>query len=94
MSFVQLTNDNKSASAKQVFIEQIQKFNIPQSTADQIFNGLIEHNKQALTKLLDECIKNNSKIAKDIEIIALNMLIGYYKNLESHQMKRGKKKKI
>tara|TARA_R110001606_G_scaffold395664_2_gene568504 strand:+ start:120154 stop:121158 length:1005 start_codon:yes stop_codon:yes gene_type:complete len=74
MSFVQLTNDNKSASAKQVFIEQIQKFNIPQSTADQIFNGLIEHNKQALTKLLDECIKNNSKIAKDIEIIALNQL--------------------
>lgn len=74
MSFVQLANNKKTASSKQVFVEQIQKLNIPQSTAYQIFDGLIEHNKQALTKLLDECINNNSKIARQLEIIAQNQL--------------------
>ena len=74
MSFVQLSDNNKNGSSKQVFVEQIQKFNIDQSTAHQIFDGLIEHNKQALTKLLDECRNCDNKIARELEIIALNQL--------------------
>ncbi|SIS69937.1 hypothetical protein [Neptunomonas antarctica] len=74
MSFVPLANKNKNAPSKQIFVEQIQKFNVPESTAYQIFDGLIEHNKQALTKLLDECMKSNSKIARELQVIALNQL--------------------
>ena len=74
ISFVQLTNKKKNTSAKQIFVEQTQKHNIPQSTACQIFDGLVEHNKQTLINLLDECKSCNSNIARELEIIGLNQL--------------------
>lgn len=74
MSFIQLANKQTNSSSKKVFVAQMKKLNIPELTADQIFNGLIAHNKQALTKLLNECEGSDSKIARELEIIALNQL--------------------
>jgi len=74
ISFLRLTDKTTNATAKQVFAEQMQKFNIPLTIADQIFDGLIEHNRQTLTELLNECKTCNSKIARELEVIALNQL--------------------
>lgn len=74
ISFVQLTNQKKHTSAKKIFVDGMRKINMPQSTAYEIFDGLIEHNRQTLTKFLNECRLCDNYIARELETIALNQL--------------------
>jgi len=52
----------------------MQRFEVSSLVANQIFDGLIEHNRKAYTDFVSECRLSTNKIAKELESIALNQL--------------------
>ena len=74
IDFLELVNNKNKLSPRKVFIDGIRQFDISLLVANQIFDGLIEHNRKAYTDFISECRLSNNKVAKQLESIALNQL--------------------
>jgi hypothetical protein len=74
IDFLELVNNINKPSPREIFINGMQQFDISSLVADQIFDGLIMHNRKAYTDFLSECRLSNNKVAKEFESIALNHL--------------------
>ena len=68
ISFVELSN--KQGNARPIFVKLMQSNNISSTKANEIFDGLIEHNKQVLDAFLAECNKSDGRIIEDLKTIA------------------------
>jgi len=74
ISFLDLSNGKKGSNPREIFITRMAEFNINKTTSNTIFDGLIDHNRKALSSLINECNLINSSIAKQIQLIAANQL--------------------
>lgn len=74
IDFLELVNHKNKQSPRKVFINGIKQFDVTSLVANQIFDGLIEHNRQAYKNFIGECKLSTNKIAKELESIALNQL--------------------
>ena len=74
ISFLELVNNKKTLSPRKLFVERMQPFGLDVANSNAIFDGLIEHNRKALTNLINECKVIDNKIAKDIKLIAISQL--------------------
>jgi hypothetical protein len=74
IDFIELVNKKNKLTPRKIFTDGIQRFNIPLLVANQIFDGLIEHNRKAYSDFVSECRLSNNKVAKELESIALNQL--------------------
>jgi hypothetical protein len=74
ISFLELVSNYKSICPRRKFIDKMGRFGITTLTSNAIFNGLIEHNRQALADLISECTVSHNRIAKELEFIAENQL--------------------
>lgn len=74
ISFLEISNKTGSELPRKDFIEQMQKFNIPQAELIKIFDGLIDHNIKMRKDLIAQSKYCLYKIAKDIEQIAAEQL--------------------
>lgn len=74
IDFVELVNNKNKLSPRKVFIDGLSQFNVTLLVANQIFDGLIEHNRRAYADFISECRLSDNKVAKQLESIALNQL--------------------
>lgn len=74
IDFLELVNNKNKQSPRKVFINGMSQFNVSLLVANQIFDGLIEHNRKAYADFIAECKLSNNKVAKQLESIALNQL--------------------
>jgi hypothetical protein len=74
IDFLELINNKNKQTPRHVFINGMRQFDVSLLVANQIFDGLIEHNRKAYTDLIAECRLSNNKVAKQLECIALNQL--------------------
>jgi hypothetical protein len=74
IDFLELVNKKNKLSPRKIFIDGIQRFEVSSLVANQIFDGLIEHNRKAYTDFVSECRLSTNKVAKELESIALNQL--------------------
>jgi uncharacterized protein YfkK (UPF0435 family) len=74
IDFLELVNKKNKLSPRKIFIDGMQRFEVSSLVANQIFDGLIEHNRKAYTDFVSECSLSTNKIAKELESIALNQL--------------------
>lgn len=74
IDFLELINKKNKLSPRKIFIDGMQRFDVSSLLANQIFDGLIEHNRQVYTDFIIECRLSSNKVAKQLEPIALNQL--------------------
>ena len=74
IDFIELVNKKNKQSPRKIFIDGIQRFEVSKLVANQIFDGLIEHNRKAYTEFISECRLSTNRVAKELESIALNQL--------------------
>jgi hypothetical protein len=74
IDFLELVNNKNKLLPRKVFIDGLSQFNVSLLVANQIFDGLIEHNRKAYTDFINECRLSDNKVAKQLEYIALNQL--------------------
>ncbi len=74
ISFLELVNNKNTLSPRELFAERMQPFGLDVTNSNAIFDGLIEHNRKALTNLINECMVSDNKIAQDIKLIATSQL--------------------
>lgn len=74
IDFLELVNKKNKLSPRKIFIDGMQRFDVSLLVANQIFDGLIEHNRKAYTAFITECNLSTNKVAKELESIALNQL--------------------
>jgi len=74
IDFLELVNFKNKLSPRKIFIDGMQQFHVSSSLANQIFDGLIEHNRKAHADFISECRLSTNKVAKELESIALNQL--------------------
>ncbi|TFW72510.1 MULTISPECIES: hypothetical protein [Methylotenera] len=74
IDFIELVNKKNKQTPRKIFTDGIQRFNVSFLVANQIFDGLIEHNRKAYSNFASECRLSNNKVAKELESIALNQL--------------------
>lgn len=74
IDFLELINKKNKLSPRKIFIDGMQRFDVSSLLANQIFDGLIEHNRQVYTDFISECRLSSNKVAKQLEPIALNQL--------------------
>ena len=74
IDFLELVNHKNKLSPRKVFTGGMQQFDVSLLVANQIFDGLIMHNRKAYTDFLSECRLSTNKVAKELESIALNHL--------------------
>lgn len=74
IAFLELANTQTNLSPRKVFAEQMQEFQISTLNAYAVFDGLVDHNRKVLEDMIDECRRNNSKLAKELELVAINQL--------------------
>jgi len=74
ISFLDLSNGKTGSNPREIFITRMAEFNINKTTSNTIFDGLIDHNRKALSSLINECNLIKSSIAKQIQLIAANQL--------------------
>jgi hypothetical protein len=68
ISFVELFN--KEGNTREIFYELMKAHDISSTKANEIFDGLIEHNKQVLNSFLEACNKSEGRVIKDLKTIA------------------------
>ena len=71
---IELVNNKNKLSPRKVFVDGISQFDVSLLVANQIFDGLIEHNRKAYTDFINECRLSTNKVANQLESIALNQL--------------------
>ncbi len=74
ISFLELVSDRKITSPKKEFADRMHEFHLPANTSNEIFDGLILHNRKALEDMIVECKLSSNTIAKALESIAANQL--------------------
>ncbi len=74
IDFLELVNNKNKLSPRKVFVDGISQFDVSLLVGNQIFDGLIEHNRKAYTDFISECRLSTNKVAKQLESIALNQL--------------------
>lgn len=74
IDFLELVNNRNKQSPRKVFINGMSQFNVSLLVANQIFDGLMEHNRKAYSDFIAECKLSTNKVAKQLEAIALNQL--------------------
>ncbi len=70
LSFVELVNLDAPKLPRQVFLELLTEQGIPISSVNQIFDGLLGHNRQVLQDFLVTCEGAEGKIIQDLKTIA------------------------
>lgn len=74
LSFVEIANLDKPALPRQVFGEVLMVQGLPISTADQLFDGLLEHNRQVLHDFLAACAPATGQHIESLKRIAAYQL--------------------
>ena len=74
IDFLELVKSKSTRLPRKIFIEGMHQFGLSTKVANQIFDGLIEHNRQVYTDFINECRLSTNKVAKELESIALNQL--------------------
>ena len=74
ISFLELVSDGKSTSPRKMFADRMHEFHLTAQCSNQIFDGLIKHNRKALEDVIDECRLSNNRMANVIESIAASQL--------------------
>ena len=74
IDFLELVSNKNKLIPRKVFIDGMKKFDISSLVANQIFDGLIEHNRKTYSDLISECKLSTNKVAKQLESIASNQL--------------------
>lgn len=74
IDFLELVNNKNKLIPRKIFIDGMKNFEIAPLVANQIFDGLIEHNRKTYTDFISECRLTTNKLAKQFESIALNQL--------------------
>ncbi len=74
IAFLELANTKVNLSPRKLFAEQMQKFQVNRSNAYAVFDGLVHHNRKVLEDMIDECRLNDSRLAKELELVATNQL--------------------
>lgn len=74
ISFLELVSDGKITSPKKEFANRMHEFHLPANTSNEIFDGLILHNRKALEDMIVECKLSSNMIAKGLESIAAKQL--------------------
>jgi hypothetical protein len=74
ISFLELVSDGKITSPRKEFADRMHEFHLPAHTSNEIFDGLIIHNRKALEDMIVECKLSSNRIAKELESIAVKQL--------------------
>lgn len=70
LSFVELVNLDEPNHPRQVFLELLMEQGIPISSVNQIFDGLLEHNREVLQDFLKACEGEEGLIIQNLKTIA------------------------
>lgn len=74
IDFLELVNRKNKLSPRKIFIDGMQQFDVSSLVSNQIFEGLIEHNRKVYNDFITEGNSSTNKIAKELVSIALNHL--------------------
>ena len=55
LSFVALANQKNPSQPRKTFVELMKVNGMPKAVANNLFDGLLEHNRQVLSELIQEC---------------------------------------
>jgi hypothetical protein len=74
LSFVELVNLDEPNLPRQVFLELLMEQGIPMSSVNQIFDGLLGHNREVLQDFLKACVGAEGLIIQNLRTIAAYQL--------------------
>lgn len=74
IDFLELVSNKNKLSPRKLFIDGMSQFNVSLLLANEIFDGLIEHNRKTYTDFINECRLSDNTVAKQLESIAQNQL--------------------
>lgn len=71
ISFLELVSDGNKTLPKTMFADRMHEFHISTQTANEIFDGLVDHNRKVLADMMDTCRLSDSGMAKELTAIAI-----------------------
>ncbi len=74
LSFVELVNLDEPNLPRKIFLELLMEQGIPMSSANQIFDGLLGHNREVLQDFLKACEGAEGLIIQNLKTIAAYQL--------------------
>ena len=70
LSFVELVNLDEPTLPRQVFIDLLSAQGLAISRADQLFDGLLDHNRQVLQDFLRACENAEGQVVESLKAAA------------------------
>lgn len=74
LSFVEIANKKSPSQPRKTFTHLMATQHVPASVANALFDGLVEHNRQVLAELVQECQLHPGEMASCLQQVALYQL--------------------
>lgn len=75
LPFLELVNEDEPALPRRVFLDLMASQGLPASSAHQLFDGLLAHNRQVLNDFIKACDGTEGEIVRSLHAIATQQLL-------------------